>query len=364
MPDAQATSHSDDWDGLGPAAPAAAPALPCLKKDNCIRAGRHRSVFRAEESIRLYVQKYGESKCALLTVTTPSECLEAKAFQVKWHSFHSNVVRKLFPSGMWTRERQPRSGNWHAHGVVNVGWDVRTGFPFEQVSAGFYANVDPKLRELWKHLRETAASHGFGRTELIPLKFSGRACASYLTKYLAKAFDSEKCIGEERCRLFGAWGHERFVFPGFVFLSSRITQKRKQWLAEALGLESPAQLKVTLGRHWWFHFGAALSEVILPDEFYKVGPVGNERWDELGLNACALDWLRWPGAPCEDLAQQSRFNLFWDIGAHLHGKQRGRASEFAGNMMAAATPPRSSTLGPSDPQLLLALQIMRYNSCA
>lgn len=181
-----AAPDDDDWDRPVPAAPAAGPVLPCLKKDNCIRSGRHRSVFRAEESIRLYVQKHGENNCALLTITTPAECLEAKQFQAKWHSYHSNVLRKMFATGMWVRERQPRTGNWHSHAVVALEWDVRTGFPFDEVRARRYKDVDPRLRELRRQLRDSSVSHGFGRTELIPLKHRGRACASYLTKIPSK----------------------------------------------------------------------------------------------------------------------------------------------------------------------------------
>lgn len=81
---------------------------------------------------------------------------------------------------MWVRERQPRTGSWHAHCVVNVGWDIRTGFPFDQVARGFYANVDPRLRELWKRLRESTEKYGLGRTELLPIKGSGPGCARYL----------------------------------------------------------------------------------------------------------------------------------------------------------------------------------------
>ena len=181
-----ACAVSDEGSGR-PVPPAAAggPAFPSLKKDNCIRNGRHRSVFTAQENIRLYIWKHGPEKIGFLTVTTPSECLELSAFQEKWHSYLTNVIRKTFPTGMWARERQPRSGNWHAHAVVNVGRDIWTGFPFDQVAKKFYANVDSELRKLWKHLRETAAAHGFGRTELLPLKHSGEACARYITDYLA-----------------------------------------------------------------------------------------------------------------------------------------------------------------------------------
>ena len=71
------------------------------------------------------------------------------------------------------------------------------------------------------------------------------------------------------------------------------------------------------------------------------------------LNACAR----------EDLANQSRYNLFLEIGAFIHGKDRGRASEFALNVMAdaAQTSAPSAAATWSDPQLLLALQIVRYN---
>jgi hypothetical protein len=185
------------------------PRLPSLKKDKCIINGRYRSVFVAQENIRLYIWKFGEENVGALTVTV-ADCIEASEFQSRWHSF-LNSLRKIFPTGMWTRERQPRSGNWHAHAVVNVGFDIKTGFPRDQVAQGFYANVDPRIRELWKELRQISESHGFGRIELLPLKYSSAVCARYLTKYLTKSFGSSKLLGEEKCRLFSVWGHVRFV---------------------------------------------------------------------------------------------------------------------------------------------------------
>jgi hypothetical protein len=87
--------------------------------------------------------------------------------------------------------------------------------------------------------------------------------------------------------LFGVWGGARFVYPRFSFLSSRIVQKRKEWLAESLELRSAAELRQVLGPHWWFHFGEALWEVILPPEFYMVGPREKMAWDDIGLKALA-----------------------------------------------------------------------------
>jgi hypothetical protein len=334
-------------------APATAPALPSLKKDNCITNGRYRSVFVAQENIRLFIWKTGEENVGALTVTA-AECLEVREFQEKWHSY-LNALKKELPCGMWTRERQPRSGNWHAHAAVNVGWDIKSEFPREQVSKGFYANVNPKLRSLWKYLREKAASHGFGRVELLPLKYSGAACAKYFTKYLTKAVGSEKAVGDEKCRLFGAWGGVRFVYSRFSFLSSRIVQKRKQWLAQELELGDAVNLPQVLGRHWWFHFGTALCEVIMPQDFYKVGPQCDLRWDRIGLDAYARDCAAWPGPPSDDLMYRSRFNVFRDIGNHLFANSAD-ALRFAMDRIA-----RPDTLPPVErpkpwPQMSLAYE--------
>ncbi len=322
-------------------ASATAPALPSLKKDNCITNGRYRSVFVAQENIRLFIWKAGEENIGALTVTA-ADCLEVREFQDKWHSY-LNAVKKELPCGIWTRERQPRSGNWHAHAAVNVGWDIKTGFPREQVAKGFYANVDLKVRLLWKYLREKAIRHGFGRVELLPLNYSGAACAKYFTKYLIKAVASEKAAGDERCRLFGVWGRVRFVHPRFSFLTSRIVQKRKMWLAEALGLRSASEIPTMLGSHWWFHFGAALSEVIMPAKFYQVGPSENLRWDEIGLKAVARDWAAWPGTPSDDVMHRSQFNLFRDIGAHLYA-DRAEALRFALDRIAMPDTPKKTAI--------------------
>ncbi len=323
---------SEEVESAGCAAPAALPRLPCLnlKKDNCIINGNYRSVFVAQENIRLYVWKFGEENVGCLTVTL-ADCNSSCEFQKKWHSF-LNGLRKIFPTGMWVRERQPRSGNWHAHAVVNVGWDIKTKFPFDQVRKGFYANVNERLRLIWKQLRDVAESHGFGRIELLPLKYSGTACAAYLTKYLTKAFGSGKLLGEERCRLFSAWGRVRFVHRHFSFLSSRIVQKKKGWLAHALDLPDETHLAAALGTRWWLAIRDSLSQLIMPAEFYMVGSDSDFDFEPIGLRACQTDWPTWPEPPSWDLIQRSRFNLFYDVGLLLFEQNVASAVRFASAM--------------------------------
>jgi hypothetical protein len=281
--------------------------------------------------------------------------LETKEFQEKWHSY-LNAVKKIFPTGMWTRERQPRSGNWHAHAAVNVGWDIRTNFPRDQVQRRFYANVDRRLRDLWKYLREKAESHGFGRVELLPLKYSGAACARYFTKYLTKSLRSEKSFGEEKCRLFGVWGGVRFVHPRFTFLSSRIIQKRKRWLAEMLELPDETLLARMLGSRWWFHFGKALCEVIMPEDFYKAGPPPDRQFDAVGLRALKRDLAAWPGKPSPDVVTRSQFNLFYEIGIRLFGRGSGQAMNFAMYFFERRRR-YSPTIIPANPQKYFGLNI-------
>jgi hypothetical protein len=141
------------------------------------------------------------------------------------------------------------------------------------------------------------------------------------------------------------------VHSRFSFLSSRIVQKRKIWLAEALELRSPSELPQMLGVHWWFHFGAALLEVIMPRRFYQVGPAESLRWDEIGLTAYARDCAAWPGPPSDDLMLRSQFNLFRDIGIYLY-RDSSEALRFAMGKIAQPEPQREPAV---DPQMILAL---------
>ena len=67
----------------------------------------------------------------------------------------------------------------------------------------------------------------------------------------------------------------------------------------------------------------------MPKHFYKVGPAEKRQLDELGLRALERDWAMWPGEPSSDLMQRSQFNLFYDIGVRLFGRNSKQALEYA-----------------------------------
>jgi hypothetical protein len=163
----------------------------------------------ARRKLQGLVGRVGIERVAVLTVTTADECRSSADFQRRWHSFRTHALSRWLTPGVWMRERQPRTGNWHAHALVDAGFDIRTAFPFEEVKRGHYRNVKPELRALWRRLREEAARYGFGRTQLLPIdkgRGGAEAVIGYLTGYLSKSFSSEKLSGEEKGRLLGMWG--------------------------------------------------------------------------------------------------------------------------------------------------------------
>jgi hypothetical protein len=320
---------SGEAKSAGCAALAAPPRLPCLKADNCIRTGGRKQLFVAQQNIRLYIERFGPNNIGVLTITTPSECLSARDFQRKWHPFRTNVVTRMFPTGMWVRERQPRTGNWHAHAVVDLGWDIRTGFPFDQVGKGFYANVDPKLRDLWRRLREKSTRYKFGRTELLPIKSNGEGFAVYVTKYLGKALVSEKAGGEERCKLFGIWGGVRFAYSRFDWVSNRILRRRKAWLAADCDCVSEDQFRAMFGSRWWCVLGPDLMNAIMPIEYYQVPKNGGMVFDDLGWWHYQSDLQKFGGIQGEeDRIMHSRFLLYCAHGMMLFGN-RMQAMQYA-----------------------------------
>jgi hypothetical protein len=148
--------------------------------------------------------------------------------------------------------------------------------------------------------------------ELLPLKYRGDACARYFTKYLTKAVGSEKAFGEGKCRLFGVWGRMRFVRSRFSFLSSRIIQKRKEWLIRDLGFTDAAELTKAVP-HWWFHLGRALDDVIMPVEYYQVARNGTLTFDELGWKEYQQNLQRYDFIESEcDRIIASQYRLYLD----------------------------------------------------
>jgi hypothetical protein len=210
--EAVAVSDSSFGKGDRALAGASAPAAPFprLEEDKCNRKHSRKGRYSAEMNILGYINEHGENNVAELVVTV-ADCLSSKEFQKKWHSFLTGFLKRRFPSGMWTRERQPRSGNWHAHCVVNLGRDIKTGFPIAEVESGNYRNVQLWIRALWKELREAAERYGVGRISLLPIKKTGPAARKVFCQICGEV--ARQCeIGWRRTLpAFRHLGHETVV---------------------------------------------------------------------------------------------------------------------------------------------------------
>ncbi len=309
------------------AALAALPALPCLIKDNSSntlpRKGRNRQTFVARENIEKFIQFEGQDRVGVLTCTVADDSVSFVEYQRRWNSFLAHVLKPLFPAGVWIREIQDGTGNPHSHAVVRVGFDIRSQFPWADVRNRRYSKVDKRLRRIWKTLRESAPNYGFGRIELLPIKADGQATAQYLTKYLSKAMGSETPEGQEKRRLFGMWGSPRYCNARFSFVSSRDFQRKKQWFRDMLGYDDLRQLSP----HWYFHFGDALREVLMPECWYT-SQAGRKAQDGAAI-AYIRASNRWSHHLPDSKIQQSQFLLFVRVGAFIYGERSPRASQFA-----------------------------------
>ena len=209
--------------------------------------------------------------------------------------------------------------------------DIKTGFPFEEVSRKDYRNVDRQLRAEWRLLRLKAKAYGFGWTTLEPIKSNGKVAARYLAKYLSKAQVSEFREGEERARLFGIWGRRRFVSQRFSWVNNRIFRQRLAWYAKDSTLEDVTEISKLLGRNWWLKLGRPLLDVVLPVPFYQVWDRSIESyvWDELGWRAYCADLSKYPEWERDhDRIRQSRFVFYCADGVAM-GYSAERAQRYA-----------------------------------
>jgi hypothetical protein len=172
-----------------------------------------------------------------------------------------------------------------------------------------------------------------------------------VTKYLGKAFVTEKAEGEKKCRLFGVWGGVRFVHSQFSFVSSRMLRRKKAWLAGELNIGDNDGFKAFYGPHWWHFVGPFLREVILPEDDYKIRVDGELVWDEIGSWEYSQDILNFSGS-LEDKMMQSRFYVFLAVGKLLFGRHEpSQAIAFAVGMV-GATPATSEKPKISENMLL------------
>ena len=96
-----------------------------------------------------------------------------------------------------------------------------------------------------------------------------------------------------------------------------------------LGFLDANELKRALP-HWWFHLGKALSDVIMPVEYYKVEQNGVIDFDEIGLNEYVRNQRRYDFLESEaDRITSSHYQFYLAYEEKILGRSPVEATQNA-----------------------------------
>ena len=143
--------------------------------------------FIVKTNIHAMCEKYGINSIGFLTLTFADDVQCHKEACKRFNSLATNVLNVRYSQWVRVSERQ-KSGRWHFHLVVVSKQDIRRGVDFAAIAKRDYKSASPALRSEWFFWRTTAKRYGFGRSELLPVKKTGEALASYVAKYISKGF--------------------------------------------------------------------------------------------------------------------------------------------------------------------------------
>jgi hypothetical protein len=128
-----------------------------------------------------FIEKIGECNVGVGGITKPgSAALTKEEFQADFELFAVRFLRREFKRFFWVGERQPGTRDWHVHWLGDMGYDLRTGFSFEQYVRGDYRSVPVRLRNAWRRIADGASVMGYGRSDLLPIRTTAHDLVSYL----------------------------------------------------------------------------------------------------------------------------------------------------------------------------------------
>ena len=279
------------------------PSSSCAKK-----------MYVLTKNVNGFAKEYGIENMGLLTLTFKDNVRCKKEAGRRWDNLRRTIAReKPFKVLNITKEKQLR-GAWHFHILVNMGIDIRTGFDWESFDkAGeaqkkgdwqerqkytrrYAKKAHPVLNETWKWLRKKCSTHGFGRSELMPIKYPNNI-GSYLGKYLLKEEQNrEKYMRDhgKKAPKFKQTTYARDVkrkanaqFSWVKHPQGRPTFRHmlKQW-AEYRGFTSVDHIRAHYGKRWSFHcYGEIMYDYVRIRRDREGLPALKELgWDRFKLN--------------------------------------------------------------------------------
>lgn len=263
------TSHAPT-----PSHPAEEAPLPCRSlgaiQSNPPRPGAlnghyKRAAMALQINVQALIDTHGIERIGFLTLTFADHVLEAREASRRFNSLATNVLNVRYPRG-WIRvmERQ-KSGRIHYHLLVVTDDDIRFGFDFDAATKRDYKSASNHLRREWAFWQKSSKSHGFGRTELLPIRSNSHVMGAYVGKYIAKGLDARK-EADKGVRLVGISKGARTATTRFTPVDYGSTQWRAKchafyhWLRQVAPeghvrhVLSPDDIPRVFGKRWAYEW--------------------------------------------------------------------------------------------------------------
>ena len=187
-------------------------------------------------------------------------------------------LSRFYGEWIWARERQKR-GAWHYHIIIQCKGDIRTGFDFQEFDNWISDRGKGKrrrlrtggrlLRSLWELNNRVLPGYGFGRSELLPIRSTAEAVATYVGKYISKQI-GQRAEEDKGVRLVGKSGGFTASVPKFAWN----TEGAKDWRRKlalfaqlSCGCETYEEFCSAAGPKWAYKYKEQIMDY---DEYMKI----------------------------------------------------------------------------------------------
>ena len=255
-----------------------------------------------EKDVDKFVSQVGINRVLFLSLTFIQNIIDNKEASRRFNNLNRRFLSVFFGRWMLVKERQDR-GAWHYHILVEVPFDVRSGFDFatyklighlrkspapwskkggkiRKYERKLARSARPHLRAYWNLLNSSMKKYGFGRPHAAPIESNVEAISKYVGKYISKHMD--KRIKEDKGVRLTSTSKD---FHNSSPKMSWNTDGAKEWrrkvdkFASIIGLNGHDDMREIFGPRWAYHWEYLILNVdtITPSEVGRLVVIVEKR---------------------------------------------------------------------------------------
>lgn len=245
-----------------------------------LSANERRGAFALRRNVEAFSDHYERERCGFMTLTAKERQITPLEFGEMWHGLRKHELGWV---ESYVRVLEPqRRGSPHYHLLVATPWNLQPdSFDWEAYSEAreaqkrgdiaarreftkrYAESADPRLRALWRELREVCERYGFGRSEILPFRKGKEAVAEYIGGYLESGleFRRPEWKGARRIEYDRQASKEwkacsvRF---GWVSAGASAWRSRVGEVAMAVGASDMDGLRRVFGSKWGYRLRGAI----------------------------------------------------------------------------------------------------------